>query len=87
MIENCGAQRSPGNAEEQFEEESSGWRWMNRHAPQRHFVKIIFREFLGFEPEWQSAAPNLRSMMQQADAALIIGDPAMSIAREQFRVL
>ena len=49
-------------------------------------VKIIFREFLGFEPEWQSAAPNLRAMMQQADAALIIGDPAMSIAREQFRV-
>src|SRR6185503_5396629 len=25
-------------------------------------------------------------MMQQADAALIIGDPAMSISREQFRV-
>jgi chorismate dehydratase len=49
-------------------------------------VKIIFREFLGFEPEWLSAAPNLHSMMQRADAALIIGDPAMSIAREQFRV-
>jgi chorismate dehydratase len=49
-------------------------------------VKIIFREFLGFEPEWQSAAPNLHAMMQQADAALIIGDPAMSVAREQFRV-
>jgi chorismate dehydratase len=49
-------------------------------------VKIIFREFLGFEPEWRSAAPNLQSMMQQADAALIIGDPAMSVAREQFRV-
>jgi len=49
-------------------------------------VKIIFREFLGFEPAWQSAAPNLHSMMQQADAALIIGDPAMSVAREQFRV-
>jgi chorismate dehydratase len=49
-------------------------------------VKIIFREFLGFEPDWQSAPPNLHSMMQQADAALIIGDPAMSVAREQFRV-
>src|SRR6266487_7020194 len=36
-------------------------------------VRIIFREFLGFEPEWKTAAPDLHSMMQQADAALIIG--------------
>ena len=49
-------------------------------------VKIIFREFLGFEPGWTTAAPDLHSMMQQADAALIIGDPAMTIPREQFRV-
>jgi chorismate dehydratase len=49
-------------------------------------VKIIFLEFLSVEPEWQSAAPNLHSMMQQADAALIIGDPAMSVARAQFHV-
>jgi len=49
-------------------------------------VKIIFREFLGFEPEWQTAAPDLHSMMQQADAALIIGDPAMTIPRDRFRV-
>ena len=49
-------------------------------------VKIIFREFLGFEPEWETASPDLRSMLQQADAALIIGDPAMKIPRDQFRV-
>src|SRR3954464_10935418 len=49
-------------------------------------VKIIFREFLGCEPEWQTAAPDLHSMMQQADAALIIGAPAMTIPRDQFRV-
>lgn len=49
-------------------------------------VKIIFREFLGFEPEWKTAAPDLKSMLQQADAALIIGDPAMNIPRDQFRV-
>src|SRR3954462_7079716 len=49
-------------------------------------VKIIFREFLGCEPEWQTAAPDLQSMMQQADAALIIGDPAMTIRRDQCRV-
>ena len=49
-------------------------------------VKIIFREFLEREPEWKTAAPDLHSMMQQADAALIIGDPAMTISRDQFRV-
>src|SRR5437588_1319797 len=49
-------------------------------------VKIMFREFLGFEPEWISAAPDLRSMLAHADAALIIGDPAMKIPRDQFRV-
>jgi len=49
-------------------------------------VKIIFREFLGFEPEWISAAPDLKSMLTAADAALIIGDPAMRIPRDQFRV-
>src|SRR5437588_6202405 len=46
-------------------------------------VKIIFREFLGLEPEWISAAPDLKSMLKQADAALIIGDPAMKIPRDK----
>jgi chorismate dehydratase len=49
-------------------------------------VKIIFREFLGFEPEWTTAASDLKSMLTHADAALIIGDPAMKISRDQFRV-
>src|SRR6267143_5115225 len=49
-------------------------------------VKIIFREFLGFEPEWQITRPDLRSMLEHHDAALIIGDPAMKIPRDKFRV-
>ena len=49
-------------------------------------VKIIFREFLGFEPQWETSAPDLKSMLAHADAALIIGDPAMTIPREEFRV-
>src|SRR5258708_10602989 len=49
-------------------------------------VKIIFREFLGFEPEWQTLPPDLRSMLEHNDAALIIGDPAMKIPRDKFRV-
>jgi len=49
-------------------------------------TKIIFREFLGFEPQWKTASPDLGAMLREADAALIIGDPAMKIPREQFRV-
>lgn len=49
-------------------------------------VKIIFREFLGFEPRWETYTPDLKSMLTHADAALIIGDPAMKIPRDQFRV-
>lgn len=49
-------------------------------------VKIIFREFLGSEPKWETSAPDLNSMLTGADAALIIGDPAMKIPRDKFRV-
>jgi chorismate dehydratase len=49
-------------------------------------VKIIFREFLGCEPEWQITRPDLRSMLEHNDAALVIGDPAMKIPRDQFRI-
>src|SRR6266851_5528620 len=49
-------------------------------------VKIIFREFLGFEPEWQLSPPDLTAMLAHNDAALIIGDPAMKIPRDQLRV-
>jgi len=49
-------------------------------------VKIIFREFLGFEPQWETSHPDLKSMLTRADAALVIGDPAMKIPRDQFQV-
>jgi chorismate dehydratase len=49
-------------------------------------VKIIFREFLGFEPEWVSAAPDLNAMLDENDAALIIGDPGMTFSRRGFEV-
>lgn len=50
-------------------------------------VKIIFREFVGFEPEWISAQPNVSRMLTENDGALIIGDPAMTFAREGLQVL
>jgi chorismate dehydratase len=43
-------------------------------------TKIIFREFLGFEPEWRKAEPDVESMLDTSDCALLIGDPALSIA-------
>lgn len=43
-------------------------------------TKIIFREFLGFEPEWRDAAPDLDEMLSTSDCALLIGDPALAIA-------
>lgn len=42
-------------------------------------TKIIFSEFLGFEPAYRDAAPDIDTMLATSDAALIIGDPALSI--------
>src|SRR3982751_5760683 len=42
-------------------------------------TKIIFREFLGFEPEWLDAEPNIGAMLAGSDAALLIGDPALAV--------
>jgi chorismate dehydratase len=49
-------------------------------------VKIIFREFLGFEPEWVSSAPDLKRMLAENDAALIIGDPGMTFSPHHFKI-
>ena len=49
-------------------------------------VRVIFREFLGFEPDWKESAPDVASMLRTADAALIIGDPGMSFSREHVVV-
>lgn len=37
-------------------------------------IKILLRERYGFEPVWVDAAPNLSAMLENADAALLIGD-------------
>ena len=49
-------------------------------------LKIIFREFLGCEPEWVTGKPDVGQMLADHDAALIIGDPAMTFARDNLRV-
>ena len=45
-------------------------------------TQIIFREFLGFEPEWQASPPDIDRMLDAADAALIIGDPALALSAD-----
>jgi len=49
-------------------------------------VRIIFKEFLQFEPKWTTRSPDLKQMLRDSDAALIIGDPAMTFGRGGLRV-
>ena len=45
-------------------------------------TKLIFREFLGFEPEWRDSRPDIDSMLAESDAALLIGDPALRLSAD-----
>jgi chorismate dehydratase len=49
-------------------------------------VKIVFREFLDTEPRWSTSTPNPTQMLRENDAALIIGDPAMTFPRADLVV-
>jgi chorismate dehydratase len=49
-------------------------------------VQIIFREFLGRELKTTTVRPDIEAMLAAHDAALIIGDPAMTFARAGLRV-
>jgi chorismate dehydratase len=49
-------------------------------------VKIIFREFVGTEPAWLTRSPDLTAMLELHDAALMIGDPAMTFPRKGVTV-
>lgn len=45
-------------------------------------TKIIFCEFLGFEPEWKVSRPDIDTMLTDSDAALLIGDPALRLSAD-----
>lgn len=49
-------------------------------------TEIIFREFFGKNPEFVSHQPSIETMLENHDAALLIGDPALRVDREKFRV-
>src|ERR671932_2048324 len=49
-------------------------------------VEVIFREFLGRAPRLEPFVPQLADMLERHDAALVIGDPAMTFDRSGLRV-
>jgi len=49
-------------------------------------VEVIFREFLGRAPRLEPFVPDLANMLDRHDAALVIGDPAMTFERGGLRV-
>ena len=48
-------------------------------------TKIIFREFLSFEPIYEISKPNLSEMLAASDCALLIGDPALTVDEKIYR--
>ncbi len=47
------------------------------------YAQILFRKFLGVDPEFVPHAPNLEVMLQDCDAAILIGDPALLALEDQ----
>jgi len=50
-------------------------------------TKILFAKWLGGEPAYSSMAPDLRHMLAEHDAALVIGDPALQVDRSRYHTL
>jgi chorismate dehydratase len=50
-------------------------------------AKIILSRSYGVEPECVSQRPEIEEMMQRADAALVIGDPALRVSPADYLVL
>ncbi|WP_238327515.1 menaquinone biosynthetic enzyme MqnA/MqnD family protein [Paenibacillus gorillae] len=48
-----------------------------------NLLKIIMSKRFGLEPEYETAEPVLEDMLAHADAALLIGDPAIHASWEQ----
>jgi chorismate dehydratase len=45
-------------------------------------TKVIFREFFSKEPEWVDFEPSVDDMLDKCGCALLIGDPALSLAEQ-----
>ena len=49
-------------------------------------VRILLQERWGIHPEYVHERPDPERMLSEADAALVIGDPALKVEREKYRV-
>jgi chorismate dehydratase len=49
-------------------------------------VRILLRERLGRDPEYVDGPPDLQGMLSEADAALVIGDPALYASTDAERM-
>ncbi|MGO8720404.1 MAG: menaquinone biosynthetic enzyme MqnA/MqnD family protein [Acidobacteriaceae bacterium] len=47
------------------------------------YAQIIFRKFLGTDPEFIPHPPDLDAMLENCDAAILIGDPALLALEDQ----
>ena len=50
-------------------------------------VKVLLADLFGLEPEYHAAVPDLPRMLATADAALVIGDPALTLDATGLEVL
>lgn len=49
-------------------------------------LRILLRERYGLDPEYLHERPDAERMLAEADAALLIGDPALKVDRERYIV-
>ena len=50
-------------------------------------VRILLRERYDVEPLYHAASPEVEKMLAISDAALVIGDPALSVDRERYHIV
>jgi chorismate dehydratase len=58
----------------------------NASRSSRAYVEILFRKFVGTQPTFLTMPADPVAMLQQADAALLIGDPALLAVEERARI-
>ena len=49
-------------------------------------ARLLFRKWHGGDREFTAMAPELGPMLEKCDAALLIGDPALTVSRSQYLV-
>jgi chorismate dehydratase len=50
-------------------------------------LRLLLKERWGLDPEYVQERPDVDRMLSDADAALVIGDPALKVDRERYEVV